>query len=373
MRTLALLFFFLFSVSAFAQEPDIDQYLSMVANGKLKEVKSQLPDLLVDYPDNPGVKLLLAVVIEDAYKALDIYKQIAKDYPESKWADDAYWRIVQFYAVQGDTDKAKSELRYFRVKYPESPYIIPASEVVRISEGVSRNTNKVVKTKHSEAIGRDNKRVEEPKETIKEEKIEKAESPKTGLQDFTSKENSKVSESKPLEKPEPTELEKEKPVDLAFNNSNHKVIRKKVAEEEKKEENPAKAAMIEQQNKMVSNITEKDEKADIASNDIEQKKETAEENVKEVAKAEVENKAVTEGNSGFYGLQVAVFEDIRKANAEKAKFLKKRMRTNVVPKSIDDNTLYAVVIGNYSSLESANAAKIIVKQQCDCDPIVFEK
>jgi hypothetical protein len=49
------------------------------------------------------------------------------------------------------------------------------------------------------------------------------------------------------------------------------------------------------------------------------------------------------------------------------------MRTEVKQKSIDNTNKFAVVIGNYSSLESANAAKIIVQQQCDCDPVVFEK
>ena len=102
-----------------------------------------------------------------------------------------------------------------------------------------------------------------------------------------------------------------------------------------------------------------------------------------IAEAKIEAPAVpvtknvviedNEGNTGYYGLQVGLFDDMKNANSEMKKFLRKRMRTEVKEKLVDDEKKYAVVIGNYSTLESANAAKIIVQQQCDCEPVVFEK
>ena len=87
--------------------------------------------------------------------------------------------------------------------------------------------------------------------------------------------------------------------------------------------------------------------------------------------AEVAETVVTK--TGYYGLQVGLFDNKKSAENEMKKFLRKRMRTEVKSKSIDGDNKFAVVIGNYSSLESAKAAKIIVQQQCDCEPIVFEK
>jgi cell division septation protein DedD len=122
---------FLSTVCLQAQTEKVRVYLKMVALGQIDDVKSKLPDLLAEYPADPGVQLLHAVVIEDAFKAVEKYKTIVKVYPDSEWADDAYWRIVQFYAVIGDTARAKNELNYYRKKYPSSEFLIAASDVVR--------------------------------------------------------------------------------------------------------------------------------------------------------------------------------------------------------------------------------------------------
>lgn len=357
MRILILLLFVSLSYNLYSSEPDIDSYLNMVSQGKINEVKSQLPDLLVDYPDSPGVKLLLAIVIEDAHKALEIYKKIAMDYSDSRWADDAYWRIVQYYAIKGDTDKAKNELKYFRLKYPNSPYILPATEVVRISEGVNRHNNKVVKT-NNDVIGRDNKRIQA------EEKAQSKNETKPALQDFTKPSNVQKNEEKPapkeniskkefpvtrapVDKKEPELIETEVPKEekyLAINNNNSKVIT------QKEKESDAVRDILEKQKQIVS-------KSENNSNDL-------------IASNDATGNITT---PVYYGLQVGVFDTRESAEKERDRFLKKRMRTEVKQKYIDGKTMYAVVIGNYSSTESADAAKMIVKQQCNCEPIVFEK
>jgi hypothetical protein len=36
--------------------------------------------------------------------------------------------------------------------------------------------------------------------------------------------------------------------------------------------------------------------------------------------------------------------------------------------------MFAVVIGNYSSMEAAEAAKQIIQQQCgNCNPVIYQK
>jgi hypothetical protein len=49
------------------------------------------------------------------------------------------------------------------------------------------------------------------------------------------------------------------------------------------------------------------------------------------------------------------------------------MRTEIIQREVDGGRAYAVVIGNYSSRSSAEAAKIIVGRQCECEPIIIEK
>jgi len=70
-------------LNLYSQDKVVGEYLQQYAQGKMNEVRSALPDLLVEYPNDPGVKLLLAVVLEDADKAVDIYKDIVQNIRES--------------------------------------------------------------------------------------------------------------------------------------------------------------------------------------------------------------------------------------------------------------------------------------------------
>jgi len=220
----------------------------------MNEVLAALPDLLVEYPNDPGVKLLLAVVSENAEKAVEIYKEIVQKYPESQWADDAYWRLLQYYAVKGDVDKAEYELNNFRKRYPTSEYLPPATDVVRTARSIA------------------NSKLKQIEDNLKKEEAQQTQQPK-----------------------------------------------KTTTEQPKVEKTESKSGPV------------------------------------------------------TYGLQVGVYSTLETAEAEKEKFLKKRLRTTIEEKTINGQKRYAVVIGNYSSKESAEAAKQIIQQQCECEPVIYEK
>lgn len=294
MKLLIVIFtaFIIFSQTAVSQAEIVSEYLKLVAKGNTTQVKTQLPDLLAEYPNDPGVMLLHGVVIEDAFRAVKIYERIVKNYQQSQWADDAYWRIVQFYAILGDISRAEKELYDFRSKYPASEFIVPATDVVRSAIGIARK-----------------------------QKSRFALDPEMQMTDYEEPERNKIPAYTPL-------------------NVKHNVI-----------------------------AIELDEKPVIESPPGEIKT-----NVFEPAKAEdSKTKPFYTFDAATYGLQVGIFSNKDYADAEMRKFLKQRMRTEVKQKVINGENMYAVVIGNYSSKESAEAAKLIVQQQCDCNPIVFEK
>ncbi len=121
-----------------SQDAEVRKCLQYIAEGKTVEAKQLLPDLLAEYPNDPGVQLLHASVIENANTALDKYMNIITEHPESEWADDAYWRVVQYYSVVGDTTQALMHLKNFRKKYPDSEFLLPAHELVRMALNVNR-------------------------------------------------------------------------------------------------------------------------------------------------------------------------------------------------------------------------------------------
>lgn len=236
----------------FAQSEVVNLYLKKISQGKIEDVKKALPDLLAKYPDDPGVKLLHGAVIDDAFKAVEIYEDIVEKHPNDRWADDAQWRIVQFYAVKGDTSKAKNELAKLRKIAPASEFLMPATDVVRASIAINR------------------------------------------------KEELHTTRSSPPDKP-------------AVETSDE------------------------------SEIPDLDEIPSAGSGE------------------------------GGYGLQVGIFRTYEAALAEMDSYREKRMRATIMTKNVEEETMYAVVIGNYASKEAAEAAKVIVQQQCGCKPIVFKK
>jgi tetratricopeptide (TPR) repeat protein len=254
-----------------AQADNVRSLLKMVAQGKSDEVKKQLPDLLAEYPNDPGVQLLFGVVIEDGNKAIEIYKKIIKNYPESEWADDAYWRIVQFYAITGDTAKAQSELESYRKKYPTSEFLAPATDVVRSAITIARN-----ESKHKN------------KPSISEQK-EKASA---------------------------------------------------------QNENPDEGTQLPSKPKNDKSLK---------------------------TSGKTTTKDLDSTSKTRFGLQVGLYRTLEAAKAEKERYRQLRLLTEIHKKSVEGETKYAVVIGDYSSRESAENAKSIVQKQCKCTPIIFAK
>jgi hypothetical protein len=247
-----------------AQNDRIKYYLQLAAQGRIDEVKRDLPDLLVDYPDEPGVQLLHAVILDDVFKSVKLFEKIFEKYPTSEFADEAYWRTIQFYAIKGDTSEAGRLLEKYRKAFPSSQYLIIAAEALRSASGITRTSGRTTVLKINKT------QPETPKKTEPQPEIIKAEPVKKSM-------------------PEP--------------------------------ESPKK------------NLKKK----------------------------------------GSYGLQVGIYSTLEAAEQEVERFKDVRLKAEILTKSINGEKKFAVVIGDYSTKESAEAAKNIVQQQCNCSPLIFEK
>ncbi len=318
---------FLQSIGLFAQKDDVNKYLKLVAYGKIDEVRDIIPDLLAKYPNDAGVKLLHGTVLDDAFLAVDVYNSIIKNYPESEWADHAYWRIVQFYAVIGDTSKAQAELTAFRAKYPSSPFLTPASDVVRSSVNAVRKNIR----SSTAPVAAKSTNTTLPKSTTNDNKAEV--------------ELKQTSKDKPVSVEKPTEV-----VDLNNKKAETKTISEKPSIDRLSTENKANNQSVQKNEKV------------------------AEPKVAEKPTLKVEEKKLSsDSEPEFFGLQVGIYKDKNAADAEKNKFLVKRLRTQVIEKNVNGTVMFAVVIGHYSSMESAEEGKKIVSIQCSCEPIIYKK
>jgi cell division septation protein DedD len=279
---LAIVFFTL-SGEAFSQTSSaiVNNRLRMVAMGKVDEVRAGMQELMSSFPNDEGVMFLEAITTDNALRALRIYEGIVRNKPRSEWADDAQWRVVQYYALKRDTSRANLELQNYRKNYPNSEFLLSATDIVKATVGFPRGNARTLSSANAATTGNTISRTPPaPKEVIKEPAKELAKEPVKEV----------------LKEPAKTEIPKaEKP--------NEEIILK-----------PTR-----------------------------------------------------------YALQIAVYSDHEAAQAEANRFKNKRMRAAVLLKDVEGEKRFAVVIGDYSSRESAEKAQPVVQTQCECAPFIIEK
>lgn len=313
---------------ALAQGTLVHNRLRVISAGKQEEIdkiRREVPELLREYPDDPGVMFLNGILMEDGTKALGVFEQITREFPQCEWADDAQWRIVQYYALKRDTLRANRELSTYRRNYPMSEFLIHAADIVKATVGVAPTTHEVKKAPA----------------TTTEKPVEKT-------------------SEKPSEKPTTAVVTKPTPT----SSSAHLLVESKPNSNSGVQASTPKGSTkpeIKPEAKTETKTTPK------AENKPELKPDTKAE-AKPVAKESPSASAAKK-----WGLQIGVYSTQQKAEAEAQKYKEARLRVDIVSRKTSDGEGYAVVIGNYSSRESAEKSKEVVQTQCQCTPYIIEK
>lgn len=105
-----------------AGEPDIRRRLEMIERGQGDVVESELQQLVTTYQNNPGVMYLQGVLTTDGTEAAKMYQSIVDNFPRNEWADDALFRLYQYYASVGLFKTAEQKLAQLKLEYPFSAY-----------------------------------------------------------------------------------------------------------------------------------------------------------------------------------------------------------------------------------------------------------
>lgn len=149
-----LIFIFILSSNTFPQDLDITTYLKKIEAGKKDEVTGKIQGLKQLYPNSPSLIYLDGLLTEDGEKAFQVYKSLVDKYPNSKYADDAVYRIYAYFSAINKTDKAEFYLNRLKTEYPESPYISLTKRVT-----FAENTKPTVKTDEGKTIPKVNEKI----------------------------------------------------------------------------------------------------------------------------------------------------------------------------------------------------------------------
>ena len=96
--------------------------MARVNAGAADEVREQLPTLLSEHPNDPGVLYLQALLTREGADAVRTYQSIVDNFPKSEWADDALFKVYQFYYALGLYRTAEIKMSQIKAEYPSSPY-----------------------------------------------------------------------------------------------------------------------------------------------------------------------------------------------------------------------------------------------------------
>jgi tetratricopeptide (TPR) repeat protein len=113
-----------------SSEPDIRHRLEMIEKGQAEAVRAELPSLMTNYQNNPGVMYLQAVLTTDGSEAAKLYQNIVDNFPKSEWGDDALYKLYQYYYSIGLYKTADQKLTQLKEEYPFSAYATEKNLVV---------------------------------------------------------------------------------------------------------------------------------------------------------------------------------------------------------------------------------------------------
>jgi len=163
-QSIKYLFYFALLFSAIstninAQDVNIVPYLQQIENGKADEVRNELIGLKEKYSDDPSVMFLDGVLTENGQKAVVIYQKVVDEYPDSKYADAALYRIYSYYYALGLYEAATEKLNKLITDYPNSPYIkIAKQNQLPVNPEITQeDETEITQQKNEDVVGTDYK------------------------------------------------------------------------------------------------------------------------------------------------------------------------------------------------------------------------
>ena len=129
-----------------SNEPDIQRRLEMIEKGQAESVRAELPSLITNYQNNPGVMYLQAILTTDGSEAAKLYQNIVDNFPKSEWSDDALYKLYQFYYSVGLYKTAEQKLAQLKEEYPFSAYAVEQNSAIE-EKPIVKEKPSVVKPK----------------------------------------------------------------------------------------------------------------------------------------------------------------------------------------------------------------------------------
>ena len=115
-------------------EADVARCLGLIKSGQADAARAEVPALLTKYPNNPGVIYVQGLTTQDGAQAVRIYQSVVDNFPKSEWADDALFKVYQFYHSLGLYRTAEMKMEQLRKDYPNSPFLRSGAATLNLQD-----------------------------------------------------------------------------------------------------------------------------------------------------------------------------------------------------------------------------------------------
>ncbi len=102
----------------------------MIDEGKTEGVKENLQELVSKYPNDPGVFYIKALLTQNGKSSIDIYKDIIKNYPNTRYAPYSAMKIGEYFYAKGLYTQAATLLKTIPLKYPRFSDVQRATDLM---------------------------------------------------------------------------------------------------------------------------------------------------------------------------------------------------------------------------------------------------
>lgn len=110
-------------ILAQSADEEVRTYIEKVEKGQIDEARQALPDLVAKHQNTAGILYLQGRLASDGIEAVKFYQGVVDNFPKNDWADDALYRIYQYYYALGLYRTANLKMQELEKEYPNSPYV----------------------------------------------------------------------------------------------------------------------------------------------------------------------------------------------------------------------------------------------------------
>jgi len=128
-------------ISIFYPQKLIDEYIDQVMSGEISGATEKLPEYLSNYPNNPAVLYLSALLEIEGALAKEKFAQIYNNHQSSEYADKSVLKVSEYYYSAGLYEESAKWLKKIPKYYSRSEYLDKSIKLFINSLVVSGNVD----------------------------------------------------------------------------------------------------------------------------------------------------------------------------------------------------------------------------------------